>query len=131
VRFRTHVVTRGQTLASIAQKYGAPARDIAQANGLSLKKRLAVATELIIPIDPRAKAATPRRTATAETGPKVPDLPAAPGAAQRVTHRIRPGDTLGSIASLYGTTVQYLQSWNGLRNSRIAAGRTLTIYTHR
>jgi membrane-bound lytic murein transglycosylase D len=132
VRFRTHVVTRGQTLASIAQKYGAPARDIAQANGLSPKKRLPVATELIIPIDPRAKAVTGRRTATADTpGPKAPDLPAAPGAAQRLTHRIRPGDTLGSIASRYGTTVQDLQTWNGLRTSRIAAGSTLTIYTHR
>jgi len=131
VRFRTHVVTRGQTLASIAQKYGAPARDIAQANGLSLKKRLPVATELIIPIDPRAKAVTPRRTVSEANGPKAPDLPAAPGAAQRVTYRIRPGDTLGSIASQHGTTVQDIQNWNGLRGSRIAAGGTLTLYTHR
>ena len=44
-------------------------------------------------------------------------------------HRIRPGDTLASIAAQYGTTVRDLQTWNGLRGSRIAAGDVLTIYT--
>jgi membrane-bound lytic murein transglycosylase D len=47
----------------------------------------------------------------------------------RVRYRIRPGDTLGSIAAHYGTTVRDLQAWNGLHGTRIAAGGVLTIYT--
>jgi membrane-bound lytic murein transglycosylase D len=44
---------------------------------------------------------------------------------------VKPGDTLGAIASQYGATVREIQSWNGLRGTRIAAGNFLTIYTSR
>ncbi len=129
VRFRTHVVRRGQTLAGIAKANGIRARELAEANGLSLNKRLRVGTELIIPIDPRAKAAPVRRaarnTAASKPGADLKDRPV------RITYRIKPGDTLATIASRYGTTVKDLQSWNELRGTRIAAGRTLTIYTAR
>ncbi|HEY6552078.1 MAG TPA: transglycosylase SLT domain-containing protein [Vicinamibacteria bacterium] len=124
VRFRTHVVARGQTFASIARANGVRARALADANNLSLKRRLAVGTELIIPIDARTKQAPPRRRAQAparvisEKG-------------SRVTYRVKPGDTLGAIASQYGATVREIQSWNGLRGTRIAAGNVLTIYTSR
>jgi LysM repeat protein len=49
----------------------------------------------------------------------------------RINYRIQPGDTLAAIASQYGTTIRDLQSWNRLRNTRIAAGETLTILTSR
>jgi membrane-bound lytic murein transglycosylase D len=131
VHFRTHVVARGQTLYTIAAKYGARTRDIADANGLRLTRRLAVGTELIIPIDPRTTAANVRRaskpTATASAAPAA----SGEGGAVRISYRIKPGDTLASIASQYGTTVRELQSWNRLRGSRIAAGDRLTIYTNR
>ena len=129
VRFRTHVVGRGQTLASIAAANGVRARDIAEANNLPLTRRLPVGTELIIPIDPRAKAA-PARQAAARPAPRVPAANADElgNGRVRVRYRIKPGDTLAAIAAQYGTTVRDLQNWNGLRSSRIAAGETLTIY---
>jgi membrane-bound lytic murein transglycosylase D len=129
VRFRTHVVGRGQTLASIARQYGTRTADIAQANGLSPGKRLAVGTELIIPIDPKVKTAAPRPPTPAEDGPIVART--SQGGPARVSYRIKPGDTLAAIASQYRTTVRDIQTWNGLRGSRIAAGATLTIYTDR
>ncbi len=61
VQFRTHVVGRGQTLYTIARRYGARSQDIASANGLSLNKPLAVGAELIIPIENQGRpAALPR-----------------------------------------------------------------------
>jgi membrane-bound lytic murein transglycosylase D len=128
VHFRTHVVARGQTLASIARYHGVRAADIAQANGLSAGQRLARGTELIIPIPAeRTTAPVPARPPTTLTASTA--MPAADG--QRVRYRIRPGDTLSTIASQYGTTVQDLRRWNGLHGSDIAAGSTLTIYTNR
>jgi membrane-bound lytic murein transglycosylase D len=118
VSFRTHVVRRGQTLSGIARANGVMAKDIADANYLPLKRRLRPGTELIIPIPARSRVATARRAAPS------PD-PADP---QRVRYRIRPGDTLGSIAAQYGTTVGELKSWNGLRGTTIVAGDFLTIY---
>jgi membrane-bound lytic murein transglycosylase D len=124
VRFRTHVVARGQTFASIGKANGVRARDIAEANNLTLGKRLAVGTELIIPVDPRAQASGARRTASRTSTPVV-----LPEKALKLEHKVRRGDTLGSIATRYGTTVRDIQTWNGLRDTRIAAGHVLTIYT--
>ena len=76
-------------------------------------RRLAVGTELIIPIDPQ-------RAAPALTAARAPaDGPAydARGRCHRTARarqlRIKRGDTLAAIASQYGTTVQSLQQWNG------------------
>jgi membrane-bound lytic murein transglycosylase D len=124
VRFRTHVVARGQTFASIAKANGVRARDVADANNLPLTRRLAVGTELIIPIDARAQSAAPRRRAQAPTA-------ALGEKSWRISYRVKPGDTLAAIASQYGATVREIQSWNGLRDTRIAAGYVLTIYTSR
>lgn len=42
-------------------------------------------------------------------------------------YRIRSGDTLSVIASRFGVTVAELKAWNGLRSSRIRAGRYLNV----
>ena len=46
-----HVVRKGQTLSTLARRYGTNARSIAQANRISTKSRLSLGTELIIPPD--------------------------------------------------------------------------------
>jgi membrane-bound lytic murein transglycosylase D len=119
VSFRTHVVRRGQTLAGIARANGVTTRDISEANGLAHGKRLRPGTELIIPIPARSRVVTARHAAA----------PADSTDARRVRYKIRPGDTLASIAARYETTVDDLRTWNGLRGSMIAAGTFLTIYT--
>ena len=44
-----------------------------------------------------------------------------------VRHRVRSGETLGSIARRYGTSVTAIRHANGLRSTRIRAGRSYTI----
>ena len=44
-----------------------------------------------------------------------------------VYHKIRNGDTLGSIAAKYGVSVSQLRRLNGLSNNNIRAGRSLRI----
>jgi membrane-bound lytic murein transglycosylase D len=119
VNFRKVVVRRGQTFATIARANGTTARDVAEANNLSLQRRLRPGTELIIPIPAKPRLAQARREAAEE----------AAEARGRVRYRIQPGDTLASIAAQYGTTVRDLQASNRLRGSRIAAGDVLTIDT--
>jgi membrane-bound lytic murein transglycosylase D len=131
VRFRTHVVGRGQTLATIARANGVRTLDIADANGLRVDRRLAVGTELIIPVDPRRAAAPPRKPEPEPTAPPATLRASGDDAAVRISYKIKPGDTLAGIASQHRTTVRSLQQWNGLRGTRITAGGTLTIYTSR
>lgn len=50
------------------------------------------------------------------------------GEGNLIRHKIRSGETLGSIARRYGVTVRQIMRWNNMRNTRIRAGRYLKIY---
>jgi membrane-bound lytic murein transglycosylase D len=136
VAFRAHVVTRGQTLASIGRRYGARPTDIAQANGLKVQARLSRGQELIIPVGPGAER-TASHVAAADpvAAPRVADdtvEETKDDGRVRISYRVKAGDTLSAIARSFRTTIAALQSWNrGLSGTRIAAGHTLTIYTAR
>lgn len=44
-----------------------------------------------------------------------------------LSHRIRSGDTLGTIARRYGSTIQLIMRANGMRKSFLRAGRMLSV----
>jgi murein endopeptidase len=48
-----------------------------------------------------------------------------------VTHRVRPGETLGGLARRYGTSVSAIRAANGIRGTRLRAGRSYTIPVRR
>ena len=47
---------------------------------------------------------------------------------QRVIHKVKSGETLGSIAKKHHTTVANLKRWNGLKSDNIRVGQRLYIY---
>lgn len=50
------------------------------------------------------------------------------GSGKLVTHKIRSGESLSTIARKYRVKVNDIKRWNNLRNNNIAAGKTLKIY---
>lgn len=68
-----------------------------------------------------------KTVAVSDTRPKARGSSASPKG-NPIYHKIANGETLGSIARKYRVTVSQLQSWNGLRNTRISAGKSLKIY---
>ena len=50
------------------------------------------------------------------------------GAGNLIRHKIKAGETLGSIASKYRVSVKQIMKWNDMRNSNIRAGKYLKIY---
>jgi membrane-bound lytic murein transglycosylase D len=50
-------------------------------------------------------------------------------AAQRVSHRVRPGESLSVIALRYQVSVKDLQRWNNIADPRtLRAGKTITVF---
>jgi LysM repeat protein len=105
----TYTVKSGDTLSSIAAKYGIAWQDLAAANGMNSKSTLRVGQELIVPL----------------SGGSAPPPAAAQGG---TTYTVKSGDSLSSIASKYGITWQELASANGLSSSsRLSIGQQLVI----
>lgn len=101
-----HEVRRGETVSSIARRYGIRASDLAAWNGI-VGGRVYTGTRLVL-FNPG-----PAPTAGASGGG---------------THVVARGENLGSIARRYGTSVSALAAANGLRNpNRIIAGARLQV----
>ena len=106
-----HVVRRGETLSQIAWRYGTSVWAIARQNGLRNPNYIWTGQRLCIPCG--GYSPPPRRYTPPSCG---------------ITHVVRRGETLYSIARRYGTCVQAISRANGLWNPNyIWAGQRLTI----
>ncbi len=107
----THVVNYGETLFSIARRYGTTVQAIASENGIVNPSLIYAGQVLRIPT-PGAQPQTPTPLPQNET----------------ITYRVQPGDTLLRIAARYNTTVANLVQLNNLRNPNfIYVGQNLII----
>jgi LysM repeat protein len=105
----SYVVRRGDTLFSIARRFGTTISAIAQANGIPDPRYIRAGQKLIIP----------------GAYPACAPPSAIPGS---TVYIVRPGDTLYSIARRYRTTVAAIARANGIANPHyIWGGQRLVI----
>ena len=105
-----HVVGWGETLFSIARRYGISVEAIVAINGIADATRIHVGQRLTIP--------------GVEAAPSVVETAAVAGG----THVVQPGENLFRIALRFGTTAQALAELNGIYNvDHVAAGQELII----
>ena len=133
-----HTVKKGETLVTIAKKLKVNRTDLAEANYLTTRAKVATGQRLIIP---RAPALLTARTdnPAPDTESRQVDVELAssrapeadPPAQASLVYRVKRGDTLFSIAKLYRTTVASLKTWNRLQSNSIKVGQRLTIFTER
>jgi len=117
-----HKVRSGETLSTIATKYGTTTRAIMDvpANGISNPHRISINQYLLIPVSTASISST---GLYAMSDPELPD------GYQRRTHTVRRGDTLSQIAELYHVGLSKLLRWNGLsKRSIIRPGQKLVVY---
>jgi membrane-bound lytic murein transglycosylase D len=134
---RRHTVKTGETLASIARKLRVKRTDLAEANYLRTSARLTPGQQLVVPHEPTVlMALNADRTMTSEAVDKIaaaaPTDPAPESAAEdrvRISYRVKKGDTLGSIARTFRTTIAHIRNWNSITGNRIVIGDRLVIYT--
>jgi LysM repeat protein len=148
----TYTVQLGDTLASIARRFGVSAAALQQANGVSNPDLIWVGQKLVIPVPGEAApAAAPTQPASATASP-TGSAPAAQAAGttaasqtlapaptatpepttaplpQQTIHTVQAGETLSQIAKRYGVSVEALVSTNGLGSpDMIRAGMKLVI----
>lgn len=60
-----------------------------------------------------------------ESKESIPELYDQPS---KIRYKVKSGDFMGKIAEKYGVGVSQIQNWNGMRNSNLRVGQSLTIY---
>lgn len=123
-----HIVKRGDTIASIANKYSVDQKDIVAANKIRLVNRIPVGKKLLIPtdvsIEDMTDSAPPKSVPQSDT-PEVKEDPA-PAPSQK--YRVKQGDTLYKIARDNNVSLESLQSANKLdKHARIHVNQELLI----
>ncbi|MDH4317980.1 MAG: LysM peptidoglycan-binding domain-containing protein, partial [Desulfobulbaceae bacterium] len=120
--FKTHVVSKGETLTSICKRYQLNKTTLLKANKLH-DSQLAVGDRLRIPCRSTkyvllGEGQTPQNY-FASNGDK--------GAL--VLHQIRPGETISKISKQYHVPAEMIMTWNGLTSiNKIRAGQQLALY---
>ncbi len=107
-----HIVRHGETLGSIARQYGIALSDLIKLNNIF---------GWIYPGDELALPVAGQASAPVQTDPPVT------AAADSVTHIVRAGDSLGTIAAAYGVSLYDLRAANNIWSWIIYAGQELKI----
>jgi membrane-bound lytic murein transglycosylase D len=111
----SHKVRYGETLSSIALRYGVSVNSIRQANNMS-GSRIYSGQTLVI------RDATSPIQAGGGRG-------VAQNGGEATSYRVKRGDTLSEIALRYGISVSNIRKWNGIgRRGDIYAGQSLKLY---
>jgi membrane-bound lytic murein transglycosylase D len=119
VSWQAYTPKKGDTLESIARKFGLGLAQLKEVNGIAPRSR-GLPPLLVVPAN-----------GGVELG-KMPLMYAPPipvSGPRRFTHSVKPGETLVSIANRYRVRVEDLRRWN--RIGRLAAGQKLTIQSTR
>ena len=113
----SHTVRAGDTLATIAARYGTTVSALAKANGISNPNLIVVGRSLQIQGAARPSTAAP--SAPSRGGGR--ELPG-----QR--HTVQRGDTIAGIAARHGIAAADLIAWNGLVDGKIYATTRLVLF---
>jgi LysM repeat protein len=116
-----HTVQRGESVITLAQRYGSSVDAIAQRNGLGANYLILVGQRLLIPVPvPPPATVTP----VPVVGPNQQIPPIGTGN----VYVVRAGDTLARIARLFNTTPEALAQLNGIvSEASLQRGQSLQV----
>ena len=122
-RPQVHVVRRGESYWSIAQRNNIDVKTLMRMNGKRPGQTIVPGERLVV-----ANAAT----SGGRNNRAGRNNPVESGSVQRVTHTVRSGDTLSSIARRYGVTAGQIAAWNDINVAGVLRpGQKLAIRTRR
>jgi LysM repeat protein len=125
-----YVVQTGDTLSSIADRFGVTVDDIINANNITDPTGLHAGDELIIPSGEATPEPQEEPTAAPTTALQEEEPTAVPtsGSTGGTTYTVQDGDNPASIAAQFGITAEELMDANGITDpTSLLVGQVLTI----
>lgn len=115
--FITHRVKRGETYASIAQRYGTTVNALMNSNRKARGKSIQAGRSLRVPVRSTRYASSKSNRASGTS-------------ASVVNYKVKKGDTLSVLAGRFNVSVNEIRESNGLKNNTLRAGQTIKINHH-
>jgi membrane-bound lytic murein transglycosylase D len=149
--FATHSVRRGETISTIAKKYGVGTSILFDVNKISRKTKLKVGSTLVIPIQSKSVAAVveaqrkkeiedrerakiireqQKVLATSSSSKKSASrTDYEPAGRKKLLYTVKKGETLGHIAEWFHVRASHIRNWNNIPYGKfIYVGQTLKIW---
>jgi murein DD-endopeptidase MepM/ murein hydrolase activator NlpD len=129
----------GETLSSVSRRYGVPIKELAKVNNIANPSQVGSGTRLTIPTYGMGGAAVASAQGSPQAGEATQLVSGAAPAAERKPvasaeaplnglHTVSPGQTLSSIARLYGVSAKQLAAANSLTSTnQLKSGQKLRI----
>lgn len=132
VNWQTYNAQRGEHIASIADKFGISPAQLRAVNGLNSNNKIRHARPILVPTDTTTAEGNAINTENvpAEEPAQIAsnrDDAAETYTSRAVTHKVKKGDTLASIAKHYNTNIKTLLAANHIKNKSIKPGQNLVI----
>ena len=109
-KHKYYTVKRGDSLSSIAERFGVTVAQLREWNGIE-------ADDINAGVRIAVDASASRRVSKSESKPEV----------KTSTYTVKKGDGLGAIAERHGMTLQEIRELNGLKDNNIQAGQKLKV----
>jgi len=126
ITFRQHQVRQGDTLTTIARRYGIKKEPIMELNDFKSPRQLHTGSSIIIPIPADRALARDERggmeariTKKRATAPKRVVVAEVRGPFKEIRYVVKEGDTLWDIALMYNLRIEDIRRWNNLRGNTI------------
>lgn len=118
-RWSTYKLQQGETLAAVAERAGMSESFLREVNGIPKGRQVLPNSTLLILSDAGDDISADDADARLRLSPQT--------TWRRVTYRVRPGDTLSTIARRWHITVKSIVTANRLRSDRLRAGQRLIL----
>lgn len=118
-RWSTYKLQQGETLAAVAERAGMSESFLREVNGIPKGRQVLPNSTLLILSDAGDDISADEADARLRLSPQT--------TWRRVTYRVRPGDTLSTIARRWHITMKSIVTANRLRSDRLRAGQRLIL----
>ncbi len=118
-RWSTYKLQQGETLAAVAERAGMSELFLREVNGIPKGRQVLPNSTLLILSDAGDDISADDADARLRLSPQT--------TWRRVTYRVRPGDTLSTIARRWHITMKSIVTANRLRSDRLRAGQRLIL----
>ncbi|HTS55389.1 MAG TPA: LysM peptidoglycan-binding domain-containing protein [Burkholderiales bacterium] len=123
VTWQTYSLKKGETLEKVAARFNIGVDRLKEVNGITARKRVQPGQMLLVPLE-----GEDAETNLDDTY-NLRDFQASPEEyAAWVRYRVRPGDTLSSIARQHHTSVARIKTINGIKSNQLSVGQRLVVY---